>query len=323
MRIVILGGTGHIGTYLIPRLVSAGHDVVVVARGSHKPYHESAAWQSVERIAIDRIAAERDTTFGSSIASLAPDVVVDLICFDLDSATHIVGALRDRVQLFLHCGTLWVHGIPVSRPYDETAPRNPFGEYGIRKAQIEGYLLNEARDGFPAAVLHPGHITGPGWIPVNPAGNLDPGVFQRLGRGELVVLPDDGMATLQHVHADDVAQAFELAIAKPDAAIGEAFHVAACEPVTMREFAEAVASWSGRDANLAFVPWDEWRATVSEQEAGVTHDHIMHSPFASIAKAENRLGFTPRFTALTAARDAILALRRDEKSVITPNLQTL
>ena len=33
-RIVIIGGSGHIGTYLVPRLVSAGFEVVSVSRDS-------------------------------------------------------------------------------------------------------------------------------------------------------------------------------------------------------------------------------------------------------------------------------------------------
>ena len=32
MRIVVIGGSGHIGTFLVPRLVRAGHDVISVTR---------------------------------------------------------------------------------------------------------------------------------------------------------------------------------------------------------------------------------------------------------------------------------------------------
>ncbi len=38
----------------------------------------------------------------------------------------------------------------------EAQPRAPFGDYGIRKAAIEAYLMGEARRaGFPATVLRP------------------------------------------------------------------------------------------------------------------------------------------------------------------------
>lgn len=308
VRILIIGATGHIGTWLVPRLVREGHEVVAVSRGARAPYQEAAEWESVEGVVIDRDTAEREGSFGRSIAGLRADAVVDLICFHPASARHLVDALRDRVHHFVHCGTLWVHGVPVQRPYDETAPRHPFGDYGVRKAQIERQLLDAAADGFPSTVLHPGHITGPGWAPINPAGHLDIRVFDALSRGDQVTLVDDGLATLQHVHAADVAQAFCLALAQPDAAIGEAFHVAAAEPVTMRAYAEAVASWFGRAANLAYLPWEQWRLSVGERDAALTRDHVLHSPNASIGKARTALGFEPRYTALTAARDAVATM---------------
>ncbi|GAG65857.1 unnamed protein product, partial [marine sediment metagenome] len=61
---------------------------------------------------------------------------------------------------------------------------------------------------FPATVLHPGHIVGEGWAPLNPAGHFNPEVFTKLARGRELVLPNLGLETVHHVHADDVAQVF-------------------------------------------------------------------------------------------------------------------
>ena len=277
-------------------------------RGTRRPYHDADEWQSVERVFLDRAELERGGSWGAAIAALRGEAVIDLICFTPESAASLVEALRDRVKLFVHCGTLWVHGVPLTRPYDETAPREPFGEYGIRKAAIERLLLDAASGGFPATVLHPGHITGRGWAPINPAGHLNPGVFDALAAGEVVTLPEDGNATLQHVHADDVAQAFVCAVSRPEQAVGESFHVAAAEPVTMRAYAEGAAAWYGRTARLRYLPWEKWRLTVSEREAEITDDHLRHSPHASIEKARRVLGYNPRFTAIEAARDAVKAL---------------
>ena len=38
MRVVIIGGTGHIGSFLTPRLVEAGHPLTCVSRGMKQPY---------------------------------------------------------------------------------------------------------------------------------------------------------------------------------------------------------------------------------------------------------------------------------------------
>lgn len=305
-RVVVIGGTGHVGTYLVPRLVEAGHDVVVVSRSQREPYQPHAAWDSVERVVIDRTAAEETGLFGKEIVDLEPEIVIDMICFTEESARHLVKSLRNQVQHFLHCGTIWVHGPCVQAPTSETQPRAPFGDYGIRKARIESYLLDEARrNGFPATILHPGHICGPGWIPANPAGNFDLDVYRKLAVGDELYLPNFGMETLHHVHADDVAQAFMQAIAHWSSSVGEAFHVVSPAAVTLRGFAETVASWFGEDANLSYLPWDEWRKTVREQDASTTYDHIQHSPNCSIDKARRLIGYNPRYSSFQAVYEAV------------------
>jgi nucleoside-diphosphate-sugar epimerase len=211
--------------------------------------------------------------------------------------------------LLLHCGTIWVHGHSTIVPTTETRPRNPFGDYGIRKAAIEKWLLDEARQQLiRAAILHPGHIVGRGWPPLNPAGHFDPSVFKRLANGEELALPNLGMETVHHVHADDVAQAFELALAKPDRAIGESFHICSPAAMTLRGYAEVVAEHFGQPARLAFLSWDDWRKTVTEADAAATWDHIAHSPNCSIAKAKERLGYAPRYTSLAAVLESVGAL---------------
>ena len=306
MRIVIIGGTGHIGTYLVPRLLLKGHEIIVVSRGNRQPYQAGPEWARAQVVQIDREREEQAGTFGAKIRAFEADAVIDLICFTLESARTLVEALRGQVSHFLHCGTIWIYGHSEVVPTTEDMPRRPFGEYGTQKAAIEAYLLREARrNGFPATALHPGHIVGPGWAPLNPAGHFNPKVFEALASGGELTLPDWGLATVHHVHADDVAQAFELALAHWSQAVGESFHVVSPQALTLRGYAEAVAGWFGREANLKYAPWAEWKQTVSEEEASATYDHIAHSPCASIDKARQRLGYAPRYSSLQAVREAL------------------
>lgn len=312
-HVVVIGGTGHVGTYLVPRLVSAGYSVTVISRSQRQPYQPHAAWQHVQIITLDREAEDAQGTFGPKILELKPDIVIDMICFTLESAQHLVDALRGKVQHFLHCGTVWVHGHSVQVPTTEMQPRHPFGDYGIQKAQIEAYLLDEARrSGFPATALHPGHIVGPGWNPLNPAGHFDPVVFSKLARGEEVALPNIGLETVHHVHADDVAQIFMQAIANWSNAVGESFHAVSPGAVTLRGYAEEVASWFGQKANLRYLPWPEWEAAHSESEVTQTWSHISHSPNCSIAKGQRLLNYQPRYTSFQAVYEAVQWLIEQE-----------
>lgn len=306
MRVVVIGGTGHIGSYLVPRLVRAGHEVTALARGEREPYHPDAAWQRVRRVRVDREAEDAAGTFGKRIAELDADAVVDLVCFTLDSARQLAEALHGRTGLLLHCGTIWVHGPLAAVPVTEDAPRAPFGEYGMAKAAIESYLLaGSRRDGTPATVLHAGHIVGPGWPPCNPAGNFDLEVFGRLARGEEVVLPNFGLETLHHVHADDVAQAFVRAIGRRFAAVGESFHVTSPQALTARGYAEAVAGWFGVQPRLRFEPFDAWARDVDPADARTSWEHLAHSPSMSIEKARSLLGYAPRYSSLQAVRESL------------------
>lgn len=306
MKVVIIGGSGHVGTYLVPRLVMAGHEVVNVSRRKATPYQPHAAWTQVQNVTLDRASEEIAGVFGQRVRDLQPDVVIDMICFTLDSARQLVEAVRDQVQHLLLCGTIWVHGPSVEVPTTETQARTPFGEYGIQKEAIEAYLLAEARrTGFPATVLHPGHIVGPGWAPVNPAGHLSPHVFTQLAHGEELALPNLGLETVHHVHADDVAQAFMQALAHWSTAVGESFHVVSPAALTLRGYAEAMATWFGQPARLRFVPWPQWRETVTEEEARMTWDHIAHSPNCSSAKAQQLLEYAPRYRSLEAVEEAV------------------
>ncbi len=314
MRVIVIGGTGHIGTYLIPRLVWAGHEVIVISRSQREPYQSHGAWHAVRQVMLDRAAEERAGNFGDKVQALEPDVVIDLICFTVESARMLVEATRNRIQHFLHCGTIWIHGPSVEVPTTENAPRRPFGEYGIKKAAIEEYLLREARlSGYPVTLLHPGHIVGPGWEPLNPAGHFNSQVFSTLARGEELALPNLGMETVHHVHADDVAQTFFKAMVRRSSALGESFHVVSPAALTLRGYAEAVASWFGHKAVLKFLPWQDWKRTVSDEEAQATWDHIAHSPNCSIAKAISLIDYQPRYSSLEAVSESLEWLIRNKK----------
>jgi nucleoside-diphosphate-sugar epimerase len=308
-RVLVIGGSGHVGTYLVPRLVEAGHEVVNVARGQREPYTPNAAWKAVRAVAIDRDAEEKAGSFGEKIAALNGDIVVDMISFTLPSTRHLVEALRGKVQHFLHCGTVWVYGHNTAIPATEDQPKNPFGAYGTQKAEIEDYLLNEARrNGFPATVFRPGHIVGPGWAPLNPAGHFDPAVFSQIARGEPLVIPNFGMETVHHVHADDVAQMVMRAIAGWNNALGEAFNTVSPQAINLRGYAEAMYLWFGHEPKLSYSPFDVWKNSQTEENWRATWEHVARSPSHSIEKAQKLIGYEPRYSSLQAVYESVDAL---------------
>jgi nucleoside-diphosphate-sugar epimerase len=312
MKVVVIGATGHVGGYLIPRLVAAGHEVVALSRGNSARYRDDPAWERVELITADREAEDAAGTFGARIASLDADVVVDMICFTPESAKQLVDAIRGRSRLVM-CSTIWVYGtltaVPATEDDAESSP--PWGGYGTGKAAIEALLRAEGENGFPSQVLRPGHISGPGWRIINPQANLDLGVWEKLAAGETLLLPNFGLETVHHVHADDVAQAFAAAVEAGRPERTEFYNIVSDRALTLRGFAEVAATWFGREASIEYVPFDEFRTRVEAGEARTTWEHMARSHSMSIRKARDELGYAPGYTSLEAVREAVDWLRAD------------
>jgi len=306
MRVVVIGGSGHIGSFLVPRLVRAGHEVVTISRGTSAPYVDAPEWRDVERVVADREREDRAGTFPERVVGLRPDVVIDLVCFTRESAERLVERLRGQVGHLVFCGSIWRAGPSRTLPVSECTATPPLGGYGVQKDAIARMLAAEtAAGGLVTTSLHPGHISGPGWAPIGPTGNLDPAVWRTLSAGEPLRVPGIGAEAMAHVHADDVAQAFERAVAHREAAAGEDFFVTAPDALTVRGYAELAASWFGRPATLEQVTWDAFRAGLTPEHGEQSWEHLVRSQVFTVEKAERLLGYRPRYTAGETVLDAV------------------
>ncbi len=314
MKILVVGGTGHIGSYLVPRLLRNDFQVAVVSRGCKPRYPVAEAeWSGVEWIRADRREEEKSGAWKSRMDTIDADAVIDLICFTPEQNRVMVEAFAGRIGHFLHCGTLWAYGPAYMVPYREEFPRRPITEYGEHKSRIETELYRAyCESGFPYTVIHPGHISGAGWLPIDPQGTLaGTGVYENLASGRKVHLPDNGLATLHHVHADDVAQLFERAILLRNRSLGESFSAVAPSALTLNECCREVARIFGRSPVIELVPLKELKLFMGDAAYRVTKTHVEHSPCASIDKARKLLDFQPRYTIPGVYRECIECLLKE------------
>ena len=301
-RAVIIGGKGKVGTYLVPMLMEDGFEVINVSRGNAKPFVPHGCWNRVQQVDLDR----HDPKFPQKIAALQPDIVLDKICFQESDMAALIAALEGQVEHYLVTGSIWCHGTGSVVPTTEEEDLNPFGEYGIEKLKMTRTLKRKyALSHFPGTIIHPGHIVGPGHLPINPQGNQNPKVFEALIHGEPVTIPNFGMETVHHVHATDVAGVFRAAIRAGSPGYGQSFHAVSTGAVTLRGYANEVASWFGQEANLVFKPFDEFRNDVTEIDANATYEHVLRSPNHSMEKAKRLLGFAPSYTSFEAVKESL------------------
>lgn len=317
MKVAVIGGTGHIGTFLIPRLVQMGCTVTVISRGMREPYIRHEAWRHVEIVTADREIKDKEGSFGSMVASLKPDAVIDLVCFTKESAEQLVEAVGRHVQHLLICSTVWAYGAVEGVPLVEDQRKNPICEYGRQKYLMEQYLFQEARKNrMPVTVVSPGHIVGPGWLPLNPQGNFSVEVWKTIKRGDPLYMPHLGMETVHHVHADDVAAVFVQSMRNWSVSVGEEFFALSPQALSLRSYAEFMYRYFGNKPDIRFCSWEDFIRNVPEEDAFFTMDHISKSPCGSIEKARNRLQYYPRYTSLEAVIESVSYLEDHGKLTI-------
>ena len=288
MRTVVIGAAGHIGTYLIPMLVDNGYETIAITRKMSQPYEDAPAWHKVERVLLDR---EKDPDFIEKLKAMKPDVIVDLVNYHAAETEKIVDGFRDSgLSHYLYCSSCWAHGMAETIPFDpDDLKKEPFDDYGKDKR----------KNGFPATIVMPGQISGPGWTIINPWGNTSIRVFQEIADGKEIALPNFGQEILHHVHGCDVAQVFYQAIVHRNRALGEAFDAESADHVTLYGFAKHMYEYFGRKPKIRFLPWPEWCAYEgSPEECEHTYCHIARSGVFSIEKAKRLLGYKPKFSCL-------------------------
>lgn len=176
----------------------------------------------------------------------------------------MVEALKNtKLSHYLFCSSIWAHGRVEILPADpNSVTKQPLDDYGINKFKSEMYLKEQYRqNGFPSTVIMPGQISGGGWVIINPWGNTNTEVFEKIARGEEICLPNLGMETLHHVHGYDVAQMFFKAIIHREQALGQSFHAVAEESLTLYGYAKIMYEFFNKEPKIRFLDWENGAST--------------------------------------------------------------
>lgn len=308
-KICVIGATGHIGSYLCPYLEQAGYDVTGYSRGTQKPYQVFD-----DENCVHWVRANREEAIDIALESGA-DVICDLIPYTMEDAQYIcdriLGNTKYKNTRLISVGSIWIYGNAGKNKIDENAPRRATDDYGKNKALIEKYLLRECEErGLRVSIVHPGHICGKGWMPVGPQGNRSRKVLENIKKGNKILLPDDGMATLQHVHSLDIAK-LVLRLIENECSVGQSFNIVCKEPITLKDYAEMLYEHYGKKPNIEYMCYGDFLNMIENEEAIVSKEHIDRSPNISMAKAKELLDFESIYTEKDALIESIDCLLCD------------
>jgi nucleoside-diphosphate-sugar epimerase len=244
VKVLILGGTGLLGSYLVPKLLERDYSVSVLSRNPTAV--SELENQGVDGILGDLLEPEKFVT------SLTPHDAVVSIAMPLEfgrMSGKKFKIMTERTTKFtqtaldigrkLDCPIIFTLGTSYRTGPGEVADETwPIERIGLTLAGVEGErLIQEAgAEGHPIIQMIPGQIYGPGGMFLEMYKMLKSGRFGVVGKGDNRV---------PRIHVEDCAEAYVLALEKMS--VNESFIIADDTPVTMREFMEYMASLVGMD----------------------------------------------------------------------------
>lgn len=234
MNVLVTGGTGFLGSHLIPKLLKRGFIVSALARSDSS--EKALRTLGATPVAADLCDGE---TLRKALGQFQIDAVFHLAAeiasqrskeklraVNIEGTRNLYEAVKDRGELrkFIFASTV-VTGEANGRLLVESTPLFVETEYGRTKQAAEKILLDAFHaHHFPAVIFRPCHIYGPGgWFGQ---------VLEDMKKGKMRV-PGNGKNEWDMVHVDDCARG--LLAVLDHGQPGEIYHCADDTPVTMGE----------------------------------------------------------------------------------------
>ena len=222
---LVTGGAGFIGSHLVDRFVSEGHQVWVLDNlrsGSKANLHPEARFIELD-LKDERLSQEVAVVRPEAVFHLAAQIDVRVSCSDpvFDATENILATLRlieaglaNGMEFFGFASSGGAIYGEASGPQAESHAETPMNPYGVAKLAVDKYLhAYKVQRGLKSASLRFSNVYGPRQGAKGEAGVV--AVFaKKLRDGQAPRINGDGLQTRDFVYAPDLAEAASLVIQK-------------------------------------------------------------------------------------------------------------
>src|SRR3989338_3386969 len=212
MKLLVTGGCGYKGSVLVPKLLSAGHQVTVVDTqwfGNYlKPHHHLSILKADMRVPESVWFKNIDAVI--HLASVANDPCSDLspkLSWEtgpLATMQCIELAIQHGVKQFIYASSGSVYGINDAEKVTEDLPLNPISDYNKTKMITERVLLSY-QDKITLQIVRQATVCG-----LSPRMRLDVSVnmmtMQALSNSMMTVFGGDQVRP--NIHIDDITNLY-------------------------------------------------------------------------------------------------------------------
>lgn len=302
MKVIVFGGTGWIGHQIAQEFTKAGFSTVICSRGKNTKF-------AAETTGIKTIKADKNNP--EDVAEIFKESRYDIVVDSVPHTTSIENIFKyaQGLKQYIHCSSVGGYAPLPAIPGDETMPYSGFDNQSgwAAKADCDATVMNLFQsNGFPATVIRPCYITGPGMLPIDNLGGRRQDFISDILAGKTLDLVNDGQALLQPVHCRDLAKSFLLAAVNPKKSISQIYNICLEKAVTIKRYLEINIKVLGGGSEINLMPLDQmmekYRGDINEIGLRFFATHMCFD----ISKAKEQLGYFPEHTSVQAIEETAL-----------------
>ncbi len=291
MRILVTGGLGQVGSYLVERGLSENYEITILDNFSNNlnnikfPSNIKIIKGDIRNPKIVKELAAKADTIIHTAAQINVNKSIDDPIYDADN--NISGTLnlleaarKSDIKRFVYISSAAVYGDPVTLPINEEHPTNPLSPYGLSKLTGEKYTrLYYNLYELPTVCLRPFNIFSPRQNPSSPYSGVITKFIEKVRNNRNPIIFGDGNQTRDFVYIEDVVAAIFNTIENKKA-VGDVFNIGTGKPTRIEELAKMIIKVSNKKLEPEFAP-----SSIGD----------IRESYADITKAGKILGYKPKY----------------------------
>jgi len=286
-KILITGGLGQVGSYLVDALHEKAKITVLDNYSSTTREAVPPGVNVIKGDVKDRIAADLvnqndvviHTAAQISVTASMEDPLFDAQNNVFGTLNLLEAARRSSISKFIYISSAAVYGDPINVPITESHPQDPLSPYGVSKLSGEKYcMMYHKAFGLPSCCIRPFNIYSPRQDPGNPYSGVISRFIEKAKAGKSPVIFGDGTQTRDFVSVHDIVDIITLLLEKENAN-GHVFNAGTGNSITVSELANMVLDIFDVDVPVQYMP---------ERPGDIKYS------CSDISKARKLLGFVPK-----------------------------
>lgn len=286
-RILITGGLGQVGSYLVDTLHEKAKITVLDNYSSTTREAVPHGVHVVKGDIKDEIAADlvkQSDVVIHTAAQISVTASMENPLFDAQNnvfgTLNLLEAARNSaISKFIYISSAAVYGNTLYTPITESHPQDPLSPYGASKLCGEKYCLMYNRAfGLPSCCIRPFNIYSPRQDPRNPYSGVISRFIDKAKAKESPVIFGDGTQTRDFISVHDIVDMILLLIENEDAN-GHVFNAGTGKSTTVTELARIILKTFDVDVPIQYMP---------ERPGDIKHS------CSDISSARKILGFEPK-----------------------------